>query len=475
MANGLAFVALLGWPLIAILIFRLQRNLEKAIIWLVLGPFLFLPSGLAIDLPGVPPLEKVRLSTLVLVVLLVLLPGRQFRMIPKSRAVRLLLLLLLIGQFLTVLTNPDPFWVGGRRLEGNTLYDALSNIFQMFLLIAPLLIGRAFLSTPEAQRKILGAMILGGLVYSLLVLIEVRLSPQLSKWIYGYFPHSFAQHVRGGGYRPIVFLQHGLWVAFFMMTTFIAAAILWRQARAGSGESGERHQAGRYLLGIVYLGIILVLCKSLGSLFFGIFLLPIVLFLSLRLQLWIAVALVSISVTYPFLRSAGLVPVDRVYEIAQSINEKRAASFLGRLTNEDLLLAHAERRPLFGWGSWGRNRIYNEETGEDISTTDGYWIIIFGRYGWAGFIALFGLLALPVFLFARLRRAGYTRFIGPVQSGLCLLVAINMVELLPNATLPPLTWLIVGSLIGYAEKIRDGTLTAAPADAGPPKRVRTYL
>ena len=34
-------------------------------------------------------------------------------------------------------------------------------------------------------------------------------------------------------------------------------------------------------------------------------------------------------------------------------------------------------RPIFGWGGWGRNRVY-DEMGNDMAVTDGYWIIFFG-------------------------------------------------------------------------------------------------
>lgn len=67
------------------------------------------------------------------------------------------------------------------------------------------------------------------------MLYEVRLSPQLHRIFYGYFPHSFAQQVRGGGFRPVVFLQHGLWVAFFAMMMTVVTFALWCQNKQKSG------------------------------------------------------------------------------------------------------------------------------------------------------------------------------------------------------------------------------------------------
>lgn len=59
---------------------------------------------------------------------------------------------------------------------------------------------------------LLKVLALACLAYSLLALWEVRMSPRLNREIYGFFGHSWSQHVRYGGYRPILFLNHGIWV-----------------------------------------------------------------------------------------------------------------------------------------------------------------------------------------------------------------------------------------------------------------------
>lgn len=65
-------------------------------------------------------------------------------------------------------------------------------------------------------------------------------------------------------------------------------------------------------------------------------------------------------------------------------------------------------------------------------------------------------MALPIFLLLRqyLRPGGliaHSNGISPYAAGLALILAFNMIDLLPNATLTPLTWLIAGALLGYAE------------------------
>ncbi len=145
-------------------------------------------------------------------------------------------------------------------------------------------------------------------------------------------------------------------------------------------------------------------------------------------------------------------------DAARSVSEDRAYSLKVRLDQEQQLLEHASRRLMFGWGRFGRNRVYDVEEGKDLSITDGHWIITVGAYGLFGFVAEFGLLALTVF-----RAASALRFANPPRdriylAALALIVAINMVELLPNATLSPWTWLLAGALLGRAQTLRSARL-----------------
>ena len=43
------------------------------------------------------------------------------------------------------------------------------------------------------SEEILRVLIIAGLVYSVPMLFEIRLSPQLHNWIYGYYPSQFVQ------------------------------------------------------------------------------------------------------------------------------------------------------------------------------------------------------------------------------------------------------------------------------------------
>jgi O-antigen ligase len=354
-------------------------------------------------------------------------------------------LVFLFSPFITAYFNTDQLVFGNEVLPAESLYDAGSILISQCLAIIPFILGRNILRNPTDTREVLRALVVAGLLYSLPILFEVRMSPQLNIWIYGYFPLSWIQVLRDGGFRPVVFLGHGLIVALFVATTVVAAGAFWR--------------TGTWLLRLptagiaAYFAVLLVLCKSLGALIYGTVLLPLVRFTRPLIQMRVALLLVSITLAYPMLRSADLVPTQFILNTARMISTDRASSLETRFTQEHKLLNRASQRFLFGWGRWGRHRIHDEYSGRDTSLTDGRWIITLGQFGLVGFLAQFGLLAWPVF-----RAASAFRFVKSLDervylAALTLIVAISVFDLLPNSFLSPWTWLLVGSLLGRAEAL----------------------
>ena len=98
---------------------------------------------------------------------------------------------------------------------------------------------------------------------------------------------------------------------------------------------------------------------------------------------------------------------------------------------------------------------YDGQTGQLLTVTDGRWIITIGVYGWLGFLAEFGIILLPIFFLWRESSKPDAKGISPFVPALSLLLAINVVDMIPNATLTPLTWMLAGALIGYAEELRS--------------------
>jgi hypothetical protein len=234
--------------------------------------------------------------------------------------------------------------------------------------------------------------------------------------------------------------------AFFMLTSVIAAAAFWRaRARIVPLASGW---VVAYLMGI------LVLCKTAGALVYAICIVPVVRFLKPRRQVSFAVLLVSLALTYPILRAYDYFPTNRLVEIASELSEQRAASLKTRFDQEQQLLARASDRFFFGWGRFGRNRVY-DDNGKDITLTDGRWIITMGTFGFIGFLAEFGLLALPVFQIARSFRQVRSLPERSMLAALVLIVSIGCIEQLPNDSLNPWMWLIAGALSGRAAALRS--------------------
>ncbi len=458
MPNLLAYLVLTIWPLVGIMLFR-RLPMAQALVWTILAGYLILPPPpAAFDFPILPPLSKETIPSITAFAIIVFMMGSKLRLMPESRIAKLLLLVFIASPLVTFYTNQEPVFFGIVGLPGMRISEGFALMMQKFLLVIPLLLGRALLVGEDGQKTLMVALFIGGLAYSLPMLIEVRLSPQINNWVYGYYQHSFAQSVRFGGWRPLVFLDHGLWASFYAMMAFVAAFALYR-AKAMHSPKTTLALSG-------YLGGILVLTKSMGSIIYGVLIIPMMLFLNRKWQIKIAVILTALTLAYPVMKSANLIPVGLILEQAASFNQERAGSLRFRFNNEDILQERAMIKPVFGWGSWGRNHILDPVSGNIKTVTDGRWIITLGVYGWVGFFAEFLLLAYPIFAVWRHSRKPGVK-LPLLTAPLTLLLAINLVDLIPNATLTPLTWLMAGALLGTVENIRKA---AAP----PPPTPKTY-
>jgi len=465
--NTFALLALLGWPLVIVVLFRVLP-IERALIWSILGAYMVLPQLSAIDLPVVPAMNKETIPNLTAFAVSLSVWAKRPDLFPQSWLGRILLVLFIVSPAITVLTNLEPVQFGVdafgslRLVDPNALevwglpglraYDSVSALAQQVFLMLPFFLARVVLRSEEAIRQILFALIIAGAIYALPMLWEVRFSPQLHTQLYGFFQHDFAQAMRNGGFRPFVFMPHGLWVAFFAFMCAMAAAAMFRDA--SPGKSGVKLLALGLMVGLV------VITKSMGALMFTLVFVPAVLLIRPRAQITIAALLAGLVLAYPMLRGSGVVPTERLVETIAQFNDERAQSLEYRFTNEDRILEHVSNKPLFGWGGWGRFMVYDPATGETQSIVDGQWIITIGHYGWLGYLALFGLLALPVISLWWHARKPDAPPVPLVVTTLALILAVNMVDMLPNATLIPFTWLIAGALLGYAEDLRLATATA---------------
>lgn len=224
--NWFATLALLAWP-VATLWFYATRPVSQATLWTILGAYLLLPVGASIKLAqGIPQLDKASIPALAALVGCALFARRPVRFWNGFGLAEVLLLALLLGPFVTSERNTDLVVSGAVVLPGVGAYDGLSAAGAQFLTLLPFFLGRQFFKNPADFEEIPRTLVVAALFYSLPILFEIRLSPQLHLWFYGYYPTSFLQQMRDGGFRPMVFIGHGLSVSFFMMTATVAAAVL---------------------------------------------------------------------------------------------------------------------------------------------------------------------------------------------------------------------------------------------------------
>lgn len=442
----MTWVSLTLWPFISTALFSNAR-LPIALLVTIIGGYLLLPTGINFDLPVLPPLNKDTIPAFIALIFVLIkskpqglhgaqpewpvLPG----IFPRDPVVLGLFLLLLLGNVGTLLTNRDALFFDLRVLPSLRPYDILSVTMATILEVVPFLLARKVLGSTEGQRLTLVAIAIAAVAYSFLALYETRMSPQLNQMVYGFFPHSWGQHLRSWGWRPIVFLKHGLELSIFFAVAVIAAASMV------TIEEGKSRTLWIFMT--LWLLFVLIMSKSLGALLITLVVLGVMLSTTKRMHILFVFGITVCVLLYPVIRAADILPYDF---LLSNVSAERAHSMTVRLDFEQLLLDKANERPLFGWGGWGRSRVYLED-GTDITIADGMWIIWLGLGGWIKYICLFGLLTWGMLCLFWQRG----REIDKVSVGLALALIANLIDLIPNSGLSPVTWLLAGALCGRLE------------------------
>jgi hypothetical protein len=201
------------------------------------------------------------------------------------------------------------------------------------------------------------------------------------------------------------------------------------------------------------LFVMLILSKSVGALGLGMVGAATLLFCSWTRTRFAVLILLLIPALYVYSRAwVGWTGMGVTDAVGTFIDRDRAESFEFRLDNENLLIGKAMKRPLFGWGGWGRSRVYNAD-GVDVTTADGLWIIVFGNQGAFGLLAVgltIGLPAVLVFFGIPIRSWGTVHFAFPVV--LAMTLVLYLIDDLANAMVNPVFMLIAGGLNSLAVK-----------------------
>lgn len=459
MPNALAWLTLLlCFPVVIALIST--RGPVMGVILGLTGSAFLLPSAMGLDLPGLPQLDRLTLPlTASLVGLLIFAPNR-IRLGSLPPFVLALFVLLLVSPFVTVYENPDALVVGQRFMPGLTLNDGISlAIRNLFRFILPFAIGYFVIRRPAHLAPMIAVLVGAMLLYSVLVLWEARMSPRLHRMLYGFHQHNFGQTRRGDGWRPTVFMSAGLELALFVSVSAMAAAFL--------ATIRERILGVPTKIVAGYLAVVLVACKSLASLLYGLVGVPILTLLRPRIQLRMAVAITLVVLLYPPLRFSGAFPADTLVSMSEAINPERAHSLDFRFRNDERLVQRASQRLLAGWGGWGRSLEYHYETGRQTAIADGFWIVILGGQGVLGFLGTFGLLLAPIWVAWRRARRIHPLLDQRLVAATAWIVAILSLDMLPNAMPNALTFFLPGALLGA---VRSTDRAGANMESSDPQR-----
>ncbi len=326
------------------------------------------------------------------------------------------------------------------------LYDGLSASAQRLLMYGmPYLLARIYLADRSGLRDIAIGIFYGGLLYMPLCLWEIRMSPQLHMQLYGYHQHAFMQTVRTiGGYRPMVFMHHGLMVGLWMAAASLIGIALWK--------SGALKRVGPWPIKwfVVALTATTILCQSFGALV--LLAIGLLAYFSLRRygRLSIAAFLV-LPIMYCGLRIGGHWNASTLVDITRHFSEERADSLKFRLEQEEVLAARAWERPMLGWG--GFNRAFPPPNASDMrqAVSDSLWIVVFGMNGFLGLASIVLTLLTPIYALTRRWRPEHWTHPDLAPAGvLALVLGIYLMDGMVNMMVNPIFMLAGGALTGLA-------------------------
>lgn len=435
MPNIIAYTSIIIWPIIVLALVS-RKNLPLGIFIAFLCSYLFLPAGFEINLKGIPAFTK-QSTTVITIALFILFKGLSFGFKELDVKIKACLIIFTIIPILTAATNQSPHL----HLPPMTFYDGITQTYVNLMMSLSFLIGAKFFKDRNTDSIIVKTIVIFGLIYSIAIAYEIRMSPQLHSHLYGFFPHHFNQQIRSDGFRAVVFLGHGLLVAIFLSTVLICCFSLAKRKIKIFGFNA-------YFFSI-YLLVLMFLSKSLGALALTLIALYLLYFTKNRTTAYISIMVSTIILGYPFIATLNIIPYDTILSLVNLINDDRARSLEFRFYNESILLSHAFEKPFFGWGSWGRNRVYNPETLEDLSTTDGHWIILIGTYGFLGFVSLY-------YIFFRTFLTSLKAFQKSDKETtiktLLIIMLVILIDQIPNSSFNYFYFLMLGVLYGVSSQ-----------------------
>lgn len=438
-------IALLGWPLIALVLFAVLPP-RRAVLATYLGGWMFLPQFSPFAIEGLPEYDKFAAAALSALLGTVIFAPHVFKRFRFS-VYDLPMLIWLICPVFSAITND----VGGS--VSRSAYGGMTMVVtQVMTWGVPYFMGRCYFHDFDGLHELARGVFVAGLVYMPLCLIEVRFAPRLHLLVYGAHAHSFVQTLRMGGFRPTVFMQHGLMVGLFMSGATSIGFWLWLTGRM------KVLWGVPAVVWVLLMVVTTVLCKSAGAmalLAMALAVMASIFYLNLRVGV---IVLLVISPLYIVTRSVNVWTGDEVVSVAEDLfGEQRAGSLSGRMRNEDIFNKKAAERPWFGWSGWQRFHATND-VGRTLGTPDGMWIIARGQFGAVGLASMWAVLLIPpIVLLLRYPGAVWPKQAMAPTIGLTIFLLIFTVDCLMNAMIGPVYAIAAGGLIAVLPRGKVAT------------------
>jgi hypothetical protein len=424
-------IALLFFIPLAVYLFS-KMPARKALIVGALGATMFLPMG-EIQIPTIP-FGKVEATSIgLLIAALLMEPGPVFALRP--RLVDLPMVLLCFTPYASAMAN------------GMSPYDGFAATLDATLVFGvPFALGRAYLTDFGAIRDAAQATFTAGLIYAPLCIIEMILGPLLHVKVYGYPAHpDYMQSYRFGGWRPMVFMQHGLMVGMFMACAATIGVWLWYNGAL------KKFKSTPTWLPVFFLLLVAVWCRSAGALILmGVAFFVLIVSRFTR-NSFLVYVLAFVAPVYIFARTVGGWTGDNAVALAtEYINPDHGASLQTRFDNENIIVERAMTKALLGWGPGG-DYLIKDDAGRITSVPDGMWVIQLGTMGLIGLAALFGSMLMPTL--AIIRRYPAKTWTHPASAApavLAVFLATYAIDCLMNAMRNPVYIVCMGGLSSLA-------------------------
>jgi hypothetical protein len=337
-------------------------------------------------------------------------------------------------------------------------------LYQLLAWGAPYLVGRLYFSDTASLHLAAKALVIAGLAYVPICLVELFIGPHFYAVLYGYQPYRWIGAQRYFGFRPIGLLEDGNQLGIWMATSTVIAVYLWMQNLV------------KDIIGIpiAWISVILLavtfLCQSAGSIILLIGLLLFLFFSRHDLTKALTAIVLFVVVTLVALRLGNVISLRTIVKQnmaanagAQALKKLGRGSFGWRLSQDEKHVGIALEKPILGFGVWDWWKVSS-------SRPWSLWLLSFGMYGIVGLLALEGLQLIPVarilwFPFARSETDG-----SDLHRVLATVILMSALDNLLNASMILPILLLIGGLSKANSVIFAVRTTRHQSASGLPER-----